>query len=307
MNHTTTLARRLSLTLLLATLLSAACATAAFGAPSAAEVATSRQALDRALAERSAAEARAARLSKSVAAATGRLDEAMASQQAAQKRLRSHANAAYRSGQISILAMLFGSVDFADFSSRWALLTRINEDEARSVRRFKAARAKARATAKQLLALQQAHSRELRGIERQARQAKAELASDQAAYQEYQRRATPRPASSGNRDVRRPSPSVPQVAGNGAWGTGVASHYGRNFTGRGASGKRIGPDSMMVAHKTLPFGTLVEFRYKGRTAVASVEDRGPFTPGRDWDLGPGVIRILGFNGVHKVSYRIVGR
>ena len=88
---------------------------------------------------------------------------------------------------------------------------------------------------------------------------------------------------------------------------GVASHYGRNFHGRGASGKPIGPYSMMVAHKTLPFGTLIEFEYHGKRAVASVEDRGPFTPGRDFDLGPGVIRVLGFEGVHPIRYRIIKR
>ncbi len=87
----------------------------------------------------------------------------------------------------------------------------------------------------------------------------------------------------------------------------MASHYSRTFTGRGASGEAIGPYTMMVAHKTLPFGTLVEFEYQGRRAVASVEDRGPHTPGRDWDLGPGVVRALDFSGVHEVRYRIISR
>ena len=64
---------------------------------------------------------------------------------------------------------------------------------------------------------------------------------------------------------------------------------------------------MMVAHKTLPFHTLIEFMYNGKRCVASVEDRGPFTPGREFDLGPGVVRALGFNGVHPIQYRIIGR
>jgi rare lipoprotein A len=85
----------------------------------------------------------------------------------------------------------------------------------------------------------------------------------------------------------------------------VASHYGRNFTGKGASGKSIGPYSMMVAHKTLPFGTLIEFSYHGRRAVASVEDRGPHVAGREFDLGPGVVRALTFSGVDEVNYRII--
>jgi rare lipoprotein A (peptidoglycan hydrolase) len=64
---------------------------------------------------------------------------------------------------------------------------------------------------------------------------------------------------------------------------------------------------MIVAHKTLPFGTLVEFEYGGRRAVAVVADRGPYVAGREFDLGPGVARTLGLNGVYTVQYRIVGR
>ena len=71
--------------------------------------------------------------------------------------------------------------------------------------------------------------------------------------------------------------------------------------------EEIGPYSMMVAHRTLPFGTLVEFEYNGKRAVASVEDRGPHVEGRMWDLGPGVVRVLGLAGVDEVRYRVVGR
>jgi len=64
---------------------------------------------------------------------------------------------------------------------------------------------------------------------------------------------------------------------------------------------------MVVAHKTLPFGTLIEFEYQGKRAVARVADRGPHSAGRDFDLGPGVIRVLDFSGVHNVKYRIIKR
>jgi rare lipoprotein A len=62
---------------------------------------------------------------------------------------------------------------------------------------------------------------------------------------------------------------------------------------------------MIVAHKTLPFDTLIEFEYNGKRAVARVADRGPFVTGRDFDLGPGVVRVLDFSGVHEVRFRIV--
>ena len=62
---------------------------------------------------------------------------------------------------------------------------------------------------------------------------------------------------------------------------------------------------MMVAHKTLPFHTLIEFEYNGKRAVTSVEDRGPSEKSRMFDLGPGVVRVFGFSGVHPVRYRII--
>ncbi len=101
-------------------------------------------------------------------------------------------------------------------------------------------------------------------------------------------------------------PTTP--AGSGEWDTAVASIYGMGAVGhRTASGATIRADSMIVAHKTLPFGTLVEFVYQGRRAVASVQDRGPYVPGRSFDLGPGVSRILGIEGVETVRWRIVSR
>ncbi len=48
----------------------------------------------------------------------------------------------------------------------------------------------------------------------------------------------------------------------------------------GASGRA----TYGVAHRTLPCGTKVKFRYRGRTVVAKVIDRGPFVSGREYDL-----------------------
>jgi rare lipoprotein A (peptidoglycan hydrolase) len=39
-----------------------------------------------------------------------------------------------------------------------------------------------------------------------------------------------------------------------------------------------------VAHKTLPCGTKLTIRYKGRSVRARVIDRGPFVAGREFDL-----------------------
>lgn len=52
-----------------------------------------------------------------------------------------------------------------------------------------------------------------------------------------------------------------------------------------------------VANKTLPCGTKVTLSYGGRTVVATVDDRGPYIPGRTYDLGINTRNALGMNGV----------
>ena len=64
---------------------------------------------------------------------------------------------------------------------------------------------------------------------------------------------------------------------------------------------------MNVAHRSMAFGTRIQFEYNGRTCVAVVNDRGPFVAGRTFDLGPGTAAALGFSGVGTVRYRILGR
>ncbi len=77
---------------------------------------------------------------------------------------------------------------------------------------------------------------------------------------------------------------------------GDASYYGPGFTGRRmANGRRFDPRSTSVAHRTLSFGTkvLVTNLRNGRSAAATVEDRGPFVRGRIIDLSPRLPEHLG--------------
>jgi hypothetical protein len=55
-----------------------------------------------------------------------------------------------------------------------------------------------------------------------------------------------------------------------------------------------------VAHRSLPCGTRVAIRYGGRSVVATVDDRGPFVGGRDWDLNGAVAGALGFSGTGAI-------
>lgn len=82
---------------------------------------------------------------------------------------------------------------------------------------------------------------------------------------------------------------------------GHASYYGPGLYGNGvACGGTLTPGTQGVAHKTLPCGTKVTFRYKGRTATVRVIDRGPYIAGRDWDLTEATRNKLGFGGVGTV-------
>jgi hypothetical protein len=74
-----------------------------------------------------------------------------------------------------------------------------------------------------------------------------------------------------------------------------ASWYGPGLYGnRLACGGRLSPGRIGVANKTLPCGTRVHLRYRGRNVTAPVIDRGPYVGGRTFDLTAATKRRLGF-------------
>jgi hypothetical protein len=82
---------------------------------------------------------------------------------------------------------------------------------------------------------------------------------------------------------------------------GAASWYGPGFYGgRTACGYTMNASTKGVANKSLPCGTRVRFRYHGRTTVAKVIDRGPYSGGREWDLTPATKQALGFGSTGTV-------
>ena len=84
-----------------------------------------------------------------------------------------------------------------------------------------------------------------------------------------------------------------------AYRPALASWYAL-YGGRLACGGRLGYSSLVVAHRSLPCGTRVTVRYRGRVVHARVMDRGPFSGHREFDLAGGVARRLGFRGVGTV-------
>ena len=68
---------------------------------------------------------------------------------------------------------------------------------------------------------------------------------------------------------------------------GLASWYGREFHGKAtASGEKFNMNELTAAHKTLPFGSIVEVKNleNGKTVRLKINDRGPYRGSRIIDL-----------------------
>jgi len=90
------------------------------------------------------------------------------------------------------------------------------------------------------------------------------------------------------------------------WHRAKVSWYGPGFYGHTmAGGGKLTRKSMVVAHRSLPFGTKVQIAYNGRAVTAVVRDRGPFVAGRTFDLGPGTAKALHFQGVGTIRYKLI--
>ncbi len=93
-----------------------------------------------------------------------------------------------------------------------------------------------------------------------------------------------------------PLPVAEPIAATAWHYDGNISWYGPGFYGHnGACGLVPGgiqKDTVGVAHRTLPCGTKVTFRYNGRTVTTMVIDRGPYVQGRIWDMTHGLCVLL---------------
>lgn len=88
---------------------------------------------------------------------------------------------------------------------------------------------------------------------------------------------------------------------------GKASIYADKFTNRKmANGKRMDPNDDNAASKTLPLGTTARVTNleTGKSAIVTIEDRGPFVQGRIVDLSPATAGQIGLTkqeGLAKVE------
>jgi rare lipoprotein A len=110
------------------------------------------------------------------------------------------------------------------------------------------------------------------------------------------------------------APAAPVKASKAVAGDaseGKVAFYGRKFAGRKtASGERFNPNAMTMAHKTLPFGTLVRVTNlkTKRSVVVRVNDRGPSTPDRIGDVTSAAATKLKMRraGVIDAKLEVVG-
>ena len=81
----------------------------------------------------------------------------------------------------------------------------------------------------------------------------------------------------------------------------VASIYGNGLCGHlTASGEHFDCSAMTAAHRSLPFGTLVNVCHSGCVTVR-INDRGPFVRGRDIDLSPAAARAINLHQTGHVQ------
>jgi rare lipoprotein A len=93
---------------------------------------------------------------------------------------------------------------------------------------------------------------------------------------------------------------------------GIASWYGEPYHGRRtASGEVYDMHAFTAAHRSLPFGTVVEVRRRdsGAEVTVRINDRGPFIAGRIIDLSYAAAKRVGLDvdGIAEVTIRVVGR
>ena len=81
----------------------------------------------------------------------------------------------------------------------------------------------------------------------------------------------------------------------------TASYYADKFNGRPtASGEKFSNDKLTAAHKKLPFGTKVKVTNlaNDKSVTVTINDRGPFSAGKDIDLSKKAFMKIADNKNH---------
>jgi rare lipoprotein A len=88
---------------------------------------------------------------------------------------------------------------------------------------------------------------------------------------------------------------------------GFASYYGYESGPKTASGELFNPKKLTAAHRSLKFGTKIKVTNldNKKSVIVTVNDRGPYVKNRILDLSKGAAKVIGMNGIEKVSISIM--
>ena len=89
----------------------------------------------------------------------------------------------------------------------------------------------------------------------------------------------------------------------GTWYRALAAPYTPSASvGRTACGQRIQARTMGVAHPVLPCGARIYISYGGHEALTQVIDRGPNTPGREFNVTKALADKIGLHGTERIRW-----
>ncbi len=104
-----------------------------------------------------------------------------------------------------------------------------------------------------------------------------------------------------NRTHEKASVKLPPPAGD--WYRALAAPYPQAKPATGACGVVIDSHAMGVANPVLPCGVKVYIKFGGRQVLTQVIDRGPETPGREFDVTRALANRLGLTGTRTIAWR----
>jgi hypothetical protein len=97
-----------------------------------------------------------------------------------------------------------------------------------------------------------------------------------------------------------PRPAVSDVSG---WYRALAGVRTRPLAGRPSGcGTILDPKTLGVDHPVLPCGAKIFVTFDGKTVLTTVVDRGPFAPGREFEVTPALADLLGLSGVQPIRW-----
>lgn len=102
-------------------------------------------------------------------------------------------------------------------------------------------------------------------------------------------------------DSSKSGASLPKPAGS--WHSALAGvRPTGDFGGRTACGEVLRPTTLGVSHPVLPCGAKIYISFDGRHVLTQVIDRGPFVPGREFDLTAPLADRIGLAGIQRVRW-----